>query len=225
MAAAIKLLTTKNQLRNQIDIALSKRISGPDIVGKFQEILRKFIQETIEATSVWKSIGGDSSTGLDAHFGIPKGQNDSRRDALLDIWKQQIRVRVLPRRAKTLIAVRLEAIESDWTKVSTDPAGITTSKQGTLAWVDWLLNGNVSLDSRINKYNIQFDFDESKHQSRSGKAIMEFDKENPYQFPIDLVGGQPDANNNFISRAFEETITDKRKELKETFMRLIANAL
>lgn len=225
---SIRLLTTPADLKKQINDALKKRLgrnlkSSEDL---FSGILRTFVKKTIENTEVWASLKGNSDRGLDAHFGIWAGQIDSRLQALMEIWLNQIQVRVFPSTGKELVRVSLRAVRSDWAEISESAAGKTYSAPSgeTLAWMDWLLNGNVSLSSKIDEYNISFDL-KPGDRSRSGKAVMRISPNNPYKFPLDLVGGEPSANNNFVTRAFDVAVSDNNKEIKAEFMRIIQSAL
>ena len=219
----IEIITKKVDLERQINESLKKRLNKTidNSLDVFRKILQDFVQSTIENTSVWQSIAGVNEKGLDAHFGIWAGQNESIREQLLEIWRNQIRVKSLSA-GNNLARVRLEAVKSDWAEISSSDAGKTFSENSgeTLYWMDWLLNGNISLSSKINKYNITFDLKPGQ-RSRSGKAVMEIVKDDPYKFPIDLVGGQPDANNNFVTRAFQDTITNNNKKLRKKFMEIV----
>lgn len=229
----IKILTTKNDLQKQITLSILKKLTArlEGARDVFEGILRTYVKNTIKNTEVWQSLSGNSETGLDAHFGIPASENEDRLKELMNIWLKQIKVRVYkPKKIGGVyqFRVKLFAIHNDWKEISDASAGKTFSKpsQETLAWMDWLLNGKISLSDKITNYDIKFDIsDKEQHKSRSKKAIMVLSKTSSYNFPVDLVGGEPNATDNFIIRAFEATIANNNIILRDAFIRTIINAI
>lgn len=226
----IDLTTTKAEMQAGISKIIFDRIDSSVLsaVSIIKGILEKNIRLAIESSDVWKSLRGDSNTGLDAHFGIPKEENSSRLESIMKAWLEQINVyqksqsRVGTRYRSV---IRIEAIESDWATVTKLDAGVTTNKQkhrtDELRWLEWLLIGNISLPSDISSYKIDF---RSVPQSRSGKAIMVKTNENPYQFPYTEIGGEPTPNDNFATRAFE-TLVSQEKIIMAEFEKAVRSAL
>lgn len=226
----IQLLTTKAEMQAGISKIIFDRIdrSVNSSISIVENILARKIREAIEASPVWKSLGGDSPTGLDAHFGIPKSENASRLEAIMKEWLNQINVY---QKSKSVVGtqyrsvIRIEAIESNWAKVSDMPEGITINDQSrrrdVLRWLEWLLIGNISLPADISQFKIDF---RAAPQSRSGKAIMVKSNDSPYQFPYSEIGGEPTPNDNFATRAFEDLFKNEQT-IKKEFERTVIDAL
>jgi len=188
-----------------------------------EAVVQRYVVTAIRSSQVWQNIINGGAEGLDAHFGIPSGEVNSRLETLLDIWSKEILVKPQPikRRPRTFtFSYKFYAIKADWADVLSNPAGVTinnskNARKGIAAthlpWLEWLLVSGDQLE--IEGYHIDFN---NYAQSRSGKAFMrpQLSWKVP---PQEGVGFS--TNNNFVTKALEDLTKDQnfRKNLTRMF--------
>ncbi len=135
-------------------------------------LVRKF-----NNTAVAKSLRGQGSTDLPAHFGL----DDSTVNSLVDGMAELIRssVNILSRKTKDTVLISIRAVEKDWSKYLSLPGAQYVSKPSniTIPVVKWLLiDPNIDIGQAA--YDIVFKGESEKFDvriqkiSRSGRAIM-----------------------------------------------------
>lgn len=222
MNVSIHLIESDIQIIRKLNnIAIRKLLrtfSSASVVSQIQSIVQSYIITTIKETSVWQSLINGGKEGLDAHFGIPRGQLQQKLEGIIDIWSKEIIVKPqnIKRRPRTFaIGYKFYAIRNDWNAVLASPAGITINnsrrnKGQLLPWLQWLLVDGDRLV--ISEYKIDFN---NYPKSRSGKAYMRPGLS--WQVPPEY--GPFNINNNFITRAMNELAKNKnfRKEIINIF--------
>ena len=200
------------QIIKQINEAAIRKLSKPFYDKKnlegIADIVRGIVIAAIISTDTWKSLAGNSPKGLDAHFGIPKGENADRLRSLLDIWSKEVRVvphNIKRGRDQNIFSYTFYAIQADWANVLNSSAGrvINDSSNSRLGktttvipWLQWLLIAGDQ--TKISGYQIAFG--NYGKNSRSGKAIMKPQME--WIVPPEFSPFSTD--NNFITRALED---------------------
>ena len=231
--AGIRILNNNINIQNQINNAIIKKIDRSLKFSdrKIRNDLELLLKNRIENSEVWQSIAGNGQNSLDAHFGIKSGATNSRiRSTILDNWLEQINIEKLPTKNlsdRFVIGFRIEAIESNWQKIlDLDESKTINNRKGKdelIYWMEWLLTGNTNLPSDISEFGITFDLT-SRNKSRSGKAVMK--KGLPsYEFPENLVGGEPSTDDNFITRILDDIVKDRQGNLIRSLIKLVKNAL
>lgn len=222
MNVSIRLLESDIQIARKLNnVAIRKLLrafSSVSVVSQIQSIVQSYVITAIKETRVWQSLLNGGKEGLDAHFGIPRGQLQDRLTNILDIWSKEIIVKPqnVKRRPRTFaISYKFYAIRSDWSAVLASPAGITINnsrknKGQSLPWLQWLLVDGDRLV--ISEYQIDFN---NYPKSRSGKAYMKPGLS--WQVPPEY--GPFNINNNFITIAMNELAQNKnfRKEIANIF--------
>lgn len=128
-------------------------------------------------TVVAKSLRGQGSEDLPAHFGL----NDSMANALADGMAELIQtsVRLLSQSAGGMVSLRIQAIETNWDKYLSLPGAqyVSSPSNVLIPVVKWLLM-DPSIDIGQAAYDIVFKGENEKFDmriqkvSRSGRAIM-----------------------------------------------------
>lgn len=179
-------------MRDELNRVITKAV--PNIQTAIQNRSRVFFETSKEARAL---IHGP----LNAHFGIPKGEEAYRVGAIIQTVINNIevtskKVSVLGYRLGGGITVG--AIVADFSDVLNHPeATITTDKGEVLPWLHWLLlEGDRII---IADYNIRFgNYSSNKFNSRSEQAIMYKSGTGMWRVPPQYSGT---ANNNWLTRA------------------------
>ena len=135
-------------------------------------LVRKF-----NNTAVAKSLRGQGSADLPAHFGL----SDSKANALADGMAELIRssVHILRQDTKGIASIKIRAVERNWDKYLSLPGAqyVSNPSNITIPVVRWLLiDPNIDIGQAA--YDIVFKGENEKFDvriqkiSRSGRAIM-----------------------------------------------------
>ncbi len=160
-------------------------------------LVRKF-----NNSAVAKALRGHGSEDLPAHFGL----SDNTANSLVDGMEQLIRlsVRIATYSDKDSVSVRIQAVETDWSKYLSLPGAKYVSYPSNIVIpvAKWLLI-DPSIDVGQAAYEIFFLGDEDKFDtqirrvSRSGRAIMislaSLGGGSPYVLPS-IISGQMGGN-------------------------------
>jgi hypothetical protein len=175
-------------------------VNGPAVsLGIGTMLVKKF-----ESTAVAKSLRGQGSEDLPAHFGL----SDGMASALVDGMGELIRssVQIISKRDGHSVYLRIRAVSTDWNEYLSLPGAqyISSPSNITIPVAKWLLI-DPSIDIGQAAYDIVFKGEDSKVDaqiekvSRSGRAIMvsleKLGGSGGYVLPS-IVSGQ--AGQNFI---------------------------
>lgn len=176
-------IETTPQTLSQLEIGVRRegsRLWGRSAIVNGSAIslgIGKMLVKKFEDTTVAKSLRGQGSEDLPAHFGL----SDSTANALADGMAELIRssVQIVSKRDGHSVSLRIQAISTDWNKYLTLPGAQYTSNPSniTIPVARWLLI-DPSIDIGQAAYDIVFKGEESKMDaqiqkvSRSGRAIM-----------------------------------------------------
>lgn len=206
---------------------LEKNFYSPSVSKKIEDAVKPVIINKIRNSKTWQSLADGGQKGLDAHFGIPKGELHSRLENIMREWEKQIFVKpiTIKRRPNSFIlSYGIFAIYSDWEQVLSLPDGITindsrNAKRGKtekeIPWLNWLLIGGDKV--QIEGYSILYG-NFSASRSRSGKAIMI--PKLSWRIPTGY--GPFNKNNNFVTRALQEIIDNN--EIKSELTQILETA-
>lgn len=203
----LEILGGDKELKHQILLAIADSLNSrlPSVSNNIQQRISIVLKEPFKRSSVYNAI---INGPLNAHFGIPRGEERSRIDRIIDILASQIKVQYIPIRVSSSGfdggLYEVYAIEDDFEKISADESGITTNIPGSkqfrglkLPWMKWLLfeGGKII----IQEHDVLLGtFAPTK--SRSQEAIMQRSKSKFWSVPTAFQGTQ---TANFITESME----------------------
>lgn len=226
-------LESNIKIKKKIDLAVRKklRLALQKVVPDIEKYLQEQIGASIMSSPTWGSLLGSAGIGLDAHFGIPKGTNSERLNAILQQWLREIKVEII-RPANVpqgfMTGLRFLAIDASWANVISLPGdpGVTINVRKSdgnvqhLEWLKWLIGLDTPANPtyEISGYKIVAG---AFPKSRSGKAIMRLGGPT---WAIPPEAGATDPNNNFVTRALDE-FSENKEELAKFVIGRIRRAL
>jgi hypothetical protein len=132
-----------------------------------------FIADIAANTDVMKSLKGQGSEDLGAHFGLSSSDSAGLVDGMLNIIRNSVTIGSITAGNKKTITIR--AVESDFQKFLELPGASYVSKPSdiTIPLMQWMLL-DPSIDASTAAYQIVFSGDKffRSKNSRSGRAIM-----------------------------------------------------
>lgn len=180
-------ITLNLQPTTQTAAQLTKavRIGGSRLWARFtlakasvisQEIGAMLVK-TFNATDVAKSLRGQGSDDLPAHFGLDDGTANALADGMASLIKSS--VRILSRREGDTVSIKIKAVPSDWSEYLALPGAqyVSSPSNITIPIAKWLLI-DPSIDIGQAAYDIVFQGESGRFDtriqkvSRSGRAIM-----------------------------------------------------
>lgn len=215
-----------NDMRIAILKAIAESLNAriPQAIPKIQERVSQILVGPFKKSSVYNAIVNGP---LDGHFGIIKGQAQSRIDGIIDIFASQVKVEYVPLRATSSGfnngGVNIYAIEDDFLKVKDSDLGVTINKNPAnrpfagmrLPWLQWLLfeGGKVI----IQDYKLVEGVFTRRH-SRSGKAKMLPEEGSYWAVPTQFIGTK---EANFVT----EAIKNSEKWLETEFVKILKSEI
>lgn len=219
----IKLLANDDELKRIFRDAAVKKLRNEFFtlskVNNIKSVVSELILNRIRASRTWISIlNGTGDSNLRAHFGIPKGEESSRLNAILGIWAKEIVVRpnsiILRSNDRFVISYDFFAIKADWAEVLNSKDGITPNNSKNpdapkeIPWLRWLLVAGDQLE--INGYFITPIKEGGYPRSRSGSAVMRKPKDGvsaSWVMPKEFAPFNTD--NNFVMQELNKLSNDK----------------
>lgn len=157
-----------SKLWARVAIAKGKTIS---------QSIGNMLVKTFDNTAVAKSLRGQGTEDLPAHFGLNSSTAASLADGMSDLIRSS--VRILTRSGKGSVSVRIQAVDDNWSEYLSLPGAqyISYPSKITIPVLKWLLI-DPSIDIGQAAYNIVFEGENENFDvriqkvSRSGRAIM-----------------------------------------------------
>jgi len=203
------------EAQKRINAAVLKKLETKIDTKSIKEKLQVFTEKAIKSSDTWNSLLSSEAGSLGADFGIRRGENAGRLDAILEIWLNsiQIQTKFVEKQRTFLAFLRVYGINASFSSTKNLPEAITINKGEKLPWLDWLvLRGSSSV---ITGFKVEYG---NYQKSRSGHAVM-----TPTgQFSVQSKHSGT-AKNNFITRALESAFLEK--EMQELIFEQVKKAL
>lgn len=207
-------LESEAKIQQKIQKVFAARVARIDQQA-ILNVFKKAFEQRLEASRAWDSLQGGR---LAADFGLPRGSESARLDAIKRVWLNSFTVSS-KKRSRNRIATYeffIKGVDNSYGDV-TRLAGsnVRTDEGRNLDWLNWLLNlGDSEI---INDYTVKYG---SFPGSRSGRAIMVVSVGDGFRVDPTFSGRR---GNNIISDIAKDIYRDRniQRELRDIVVRAL----